>query len=368
MPLKKTRSPSGKSAGTAVLMMQLAQIPKRRLVAAIMAVVIVVLAIVTLAVRATSSSGFEACKSIVLPQQRDQCFYAFANNTDNYSLCSNIGPSQLSYSCIGAIAKRERDADACGMINSSSYLYDSCIENVSYSTGDASYCMRIDGANESLCAYGVADANGFDSISYCSYIDNGSDRNLCSYIYYYGRASYLGMQSYCSMLPNVTNSTVTDALLAKSHPGQTTSFNYISYGELNMTPRDYCYYSAAMSTNNMSLCSMAGSTLGQLCTSSLAAGTNSSLNSSLNITNVSMLCSNAPSYIQSLCLYTVYTEQAVAEKNASVCASIGNATYQDTCITQLATSYNDSAYCSYINDSESAQIACEESASSSLPK
>ncbi len=333
---------------------------ERRIILIGVTVLLLVVAIVTLLTRtAIGSSGIQACRSIIFAQQRYNCIGNLANTTGNYLVCSYLPIQSSSYQCIRTVAEKRQNASICSSINSSDPMYDSCVENVSYEKNDLSLCLGLRGANESACAYAIARQNLFSSLSYCNAIGNESQRATCGYIFYYNVATSTNTPSNCGYLPNVTNGTLLSLIVSRGNTNQSgADFNYFSYTALNITPKEYCYYNVAKSTKDKSLCGYTSGTISQICNSSFSANSTASL----NITSATALCAAAPSYEQALCTYGIFTEKALADQNVSSCFEITDMNYQNSCIVDLASRYNDSSYCNYIDNNNTAQQACIQSA------
>lgn len=333
---------------------------ERRLLLIGITIVLFALAMVTLLSRSIfGSSALQSCRGVILQQEKNDCLFSLANRTSNYSVCSYLSPDQYTYQCIATVAENRKNVSICSMINSSNPQYNNCIERVSYLDNNVNECLLIKGANESECAFSIAREDGFTSINYCNSIANSSQKSLCSNIYYYNTGVLSSTPSYCAELPDVSNSTLLALLVSKDNTNQTesTSFNFLAASTLNVSPRSYCYYSIARSTQNRALCALATGAISSECYDSF------NVTNSTQITNVSSLCASAPSYLKALCSYSVFTEKALAEQNVSACLVIANKTYVDTCIVQLAARYKDGSYCTYINNTDTAQQACYSSAS-----
>ena len=331
---------------------------RRLILFGVTAVLVVIAVAVLLSTSASGASGIRACKSIIFSNQRYRCLGMLANETGNYSVCAFLRPESASYRCIGTIAEKEGNATACGMINSSDLEYDMCVENVSESSNDINLCLNLRGENESACAYSMARENGFSDISYCNVMSNITERAKCSYIYYYNAAISTRAPSYCAFLPNVTNSSLLAVIVSKDYTDQSaTNFTFLSYSDLNITVSSYCYYNLAQKLDDPALCSYTNPGISGLCTESLNS------TATAKITNISEVCSSTPSYLHDICEYGLYTDQAINGRNLSLCLAINNSTYQNGCITQLATAYNDSAYCGYITNNATLRTACNESSS-----
>ena len=309
------------------------------------------------------SSGLGACKNIILVENRDNCIYNLANRTSNYTICSNL-PRSYSYQCIAAVAEKVGDPKICSRINSSDFQFDNCIYNVSYVRDNESDCLVLNNENQSTCAFNIAKRNQFNNQDDCNPITNASQKSLCFSIYYYNTAVVHNVSSDCALLPNEVNGTILATLVTRDFQNNQTGnlTSYLGYSELNVTPISYCYFNVATAHNNKTLCASASGLIQNSCYSHFIPVNNSTSNSS--ITNVTQLCANAPSYVQGICTYSAYTDQAVAEKNVSSCLQITNSSYQQSCIVQIAQKYGDSSYCDYIQNNVTAQQACIVSAQS----
>lgn len=303
-----------------------------------------------------SSSGVGACKSIILVDNRDSCFYNLANRTSNYSICSYLPQRADSYQCIAAVAEKVGDVKICDRINSSDFQYENCIYNVSYEKGNESDCLVLNNQSESTCVFNVAKRNQFSNKSDCDPIINGSQKSLCYSIYYYNDAVVQNVPSDCALLPNEVNATVLVTLVTRDFENNQTGnlTSYLSYSELNVTPISYCYYNVATAHNDRADCAYATGLISNSCYGYFSTNTTSNT----TITNTTQLCSDAPSYAQNICLYSVYTDQAVADENASACSQIKNSSYQQSCVVQVAEKYGNSGYCDYIENNVTAQQAC----------
>ncbi len=322
------------------------------------AATVIVFAVAVVSIISSSSYGaqtLQACRRILLQQPRYSCIYAYANSSMNYSAC-NMLPGQQSALCITAIARRSRNPDACNSISNPGQLYN-CITNVSYETSNQSYCGILKGANSSLCAFDVAKSEGFANSS-CAAIQNSSLRQECVYIYDYGKAASLSNTSYCAALPNETNSTLVSEIISKDYTNQTgvSSLESIDFSGLNISARNYCYFSVSVQSGNATSCPGAGPF-----SSDCAAYVNGSRSNRTANENVTELCSSVPSYADGLCKFSAYTEHALSDRNLSSCMQLGNITYRNSCIMQLAEMYNDSSYCSSIQRNVSLESSCNAS-------
>ena len=322
---------------------------KKLIIAAV--VILAVLAAATILLGSIQKTPLAECEGILLQQNRYSCLQNLAFSTVNTSVCSHM-PYPYNDSCVSRIAENTNSISACGEISGSTF-YNQCVLNVSSSLGDSSYCSRISNSTaESECVYGVAKASSFGSLSYCQQMPDSYYAGLCSSMYYYERAVSLGNASYCSFLADSSNSSL---LLNMSDQGAIAS-NYISYNISaalflaisNTTPRSYCYYETALHTGNQSLCLMASGAAADLCTFSFYSKSNVTPNYT-NL-NASSICASLPASLKDYCILGVGTAAAENTDNVSICMGFSGQE-QYSCISAIASKYNDTSYCSYISNS-----------------
>ena len=135
--------------------------------------------------------------------------------------------------------------------------------------------------------------------------------------------------------------------------------SYLESASSNYTARDFCYLAVTSLSGNDLGCSMISSpSLYNICTSygynTTAAHNSSGTSGHLNISASqlsSQLCAGYNGTSLQSCNALAVISSAIAERNASACATINstNAGYQ--CYASLAKAYNDTAYCGYITNS-----------------
>lgn len=317
--------------------------------------VLVILALVVLLLGFVHKPPLAACEGIILVQNRYSCLQNLAFSTANASVCARL-PYPNNDSCITKVAEDTNSISTCAGTSGSPF-YDQCVSNVSYSLQNPAYCNGISNSvSESECVYGVAKASSFSSLSYCQQIRDGYYAGLCNSMYYYGRALSLGNASYCSFLTNSVNNSI---LTNMSSPASVSNYTYLNFSEslylsiLNTTPRSYCYYKAALLTGNPGLCSLASGAAEELCAYSFYARANSTTNYT-NL-NASYLCANVPSSFKSYCIAGVGVASAVNTDNVSACLGLPTQE-QFSCISTLASRYNNTSYCSYLTNSTEMSI------------
>lgn len=333
----------------------------RRKVFVYFGIIIVIVALLIVASSAFArSTGVSACKHIILPQQRDQCYLTYAGTAGNVSYCGRISSRQMSYQCVSAVAEAKRDPADCSADNSYYSYYVACVENITYATGNVSYCGLLDGANGSSCAYAVATSRDFARVSYCSSISQGPDRSLCYANYYYQRAASTGNYSYCGQLGNSTNVTISESLLTND-PNATNGIN--SYYASDLSPSTLCYIMVGKNTRSSQACQeISNATDQSACdyylnsTASGAAFGNATSTSTAPSPQVCNALND--SVAGQICQFTLYSNLAASQDNITKCGLISNVVYQDYCIVGLATKYNNATYCKQITN-QSILGACE---------
>ncbi len=343
---------------------------KRLLLASITIILMVVAAASLLIGKVQGGTNLASCKRIILAAQRYSCIGALANSTGNYSLCGMLPTQGASYGCLNTIAMAKGNASICKGIGDGSLLA-SCITNVSLSTGKDS-CGDLGQPNASECMFELARNDRFSNITSCTAITNSSLRSMCGSIYYYGKALSGRNQSYCAMVPNDTNSADISSIITRDYTQANANYSsLIPYLSINASARDFCYLSIAESTRNESLCSEASNSLSGLCSETVNATLHYNetigniTRAASNITDTAALCSSEPSYAKPVCLFSVFTEKALSEQNASLCSSIGNETMVQSCIVDVAAHFGNSGYCKYITNT-TAYEACVTSATAIL--
>ncbi|MDE1870533.1 MAG: hypothetical protein KGH71_06200, partial [Candidatus Micrarchaeota archaeon] len=114
----------------------------------------------------------------------------------------------------------------------------------------------------------------------------------------------------------------------------------------NYTARDMCYTYIASKTSNASICARTGSYASALCTYSVSGNY-----SSAPPTYPQLLanCNQLSSY-KSECVQYVKLAQAIATRNASICASFPT-NFGWQCYSAIAAKYNNATFCGYIANS-----------------
>ncbi len=343
---------------------------KRLLLASITLILMAAAAASILIGKVQGGTSLASCRRIILAAQRYSCIGALANSTGNYSLCGMLPTNVASYGCLRTIAMARGNASICKGIANGSDL-SSCVTNVSLSTGIDS-CGELGQPYASECGFELARKGKFSTIASCTGISNSSLRSMCDGIYYYGKALSERNQSYCALVPNDTNSSDVSSIITRDYTQANASYsNIVSYLSINASARDFCYLALAESSRNESMCAEASNSLSGLCSETVNAtlhynATISNITSEAsNLTNTASLCSSEPSYAKPICLFSVFTEKALSEQNASLCSGIGNATMIQSCVVDVAAHFGNSGYCKYIGNT-TAYEACVNSATAVL--
>ncbi len=325
---------------------------ERLIILAVIAIALVIIAVVVL-VAASAGTPLSRCSRIIVSQQRSACLLGLANATGNVSICSYLHGSQ-SEECVSGIALASGNPSLCSSLSYNGSFYAQCVISTGMSSHTASYCLSLSEPYLSSCVYTIAEASNFSSVSECGYITNSSLRGECDAKSYYEEALKSRNASYCADLPSALNSTLVSYMAGASARVIGVSNASATLPYLNATtPMQYCYYNVALLGRNSAICSLAGSKLSAQCNATLSTSSSYTTGASNAITlqNVTALCSDAPASVQSLCSDSLYSYIAVKQRNVSVCGLISSGIYQSACYTSLARTYNDSSYCSYIQNS-----------------
>ena len=300
-----------------------------------------------------NNTQLQNCKGIVYQSQRDSCIQSLAIKNNNVSICQNL-PQTGEYACIDNVSLKTNSVSDCTIINQSKASSD-CITNIAMKNKRVNYCTKI--ANdifESNCIYNISKLGYIDDISYCNKINNQVQQNNCKYIYYYDTALSTRNKSYCDNIPNTnTNSTLNQYVLMNSYPKfSNISFIFTAYVS-NISDRQICYLGLSRlskSPKSLNYCTSLNGTAKKACLNqSTPIGSNNKF--IINSTNLSSLCSVAnKSKNYFICEFSSLLENASKSDNYSVCLSSSNQNYANICLINLATEYNNTADCNYIQN------------------
>lgn len=334
---------------------------KERMVALAVITVVLIIAAGVALVATSAGTQLGRCTRIVVSQQRYSCLLELANSTANASVCGYLSGAQAEQ-CISGVALVSGNASTCSSVVSNATSYAQCITSVGTAKHDASYCSVLDEPYLSACAYGIAESGNFSDRGACGLIGNLSLRNDCMSKSYYNEAVLSKDAAYCTYLPSVLNTSLVLYMSQSSAQLFGISNATATLPYLNATtPQEYCYYNLALLGRNESLCGAVTGQLNTLCRAPFTNTTsyNTSAANVITLQNVSTLCSGAPEGTQSLCESALYVYIAVENRNVSICGTLSSLPYQDACYTGLASKYNDSSYCSYIQNGSAAATCAE---------
>lgn len=317
------------------------------------AIVLLVVAVVILLISPKGDS-LGTCLGIILPTNKYACIDRLALSTKNASLCSYL-PSSNADSCYNKLAQATLNPQLC---NNTTYRssFNQCILSLARSTDSYKLCTLLDRENASSCLTTFA-VNSYN-ISICSAITDNIDSEICTSSVNFRSALHLNSPKLCKNVTNSTNSTITQEITQYSNATANFSAGFLenmNYFELmqnvSFSSRDVCYTKFASISNNNSYCAnIKNATLYDICNYSAYAGTPAqTLNlSSVNYTQLISSCYQAGSFNET-CKTFLLLGEAVEERNVTICNEITpDLKYQ--CIISLATTYNDTSYCSYISN------------------
>lgn len=304
---------------------------------------LVAVAILTLLL-ARPASGVQSCQDKLLPQSKYSCYVYYANLTDNASLCGSLGSlgGQYGDQCVYDVATNHSAIGQCGAIRSG-YLETLCVSQISLSERNMTGCGQLAEPGRSACIYAIAENESFTDLAACNAIANTTESLECGSTYYYDSAMAAGDPADCAYLQDQPNATALSAVMTAAGSDQS---YFALYSYSNVTPRGYCYSKVAYLTGNRSACGSLSGPDAALCASSFANY------GSMNATALESYCASAGSSgIQAACIDGITVYDAVSKGNATACMGLNQSGVQYACIVDIATKYNDSSYCSYLNGS-----------------
>ena len=322
---------------------------RRKLLLAASATIIILLIAMASLLLTRPTNTLSSCGSRAIPGLKYSCYEYFANQTRNASICHNL-PVPLMYSCISNVAFLSSNSSMC-IYSGLPYNYrNSCLDQVGISSHNPSVCAEMNSTNESVCAYGIAQSQNFSTITTCGYINNDSLSNECYSRYYYQQAAATKNYTYCNYLPNVPNTTImTDILTSTSNTSRISdSYTYTYY---NITPQGMCYSNVAYLASNKTICSLLSGLNSQLCMEPFITAKPS------NESTLLASCSEVPADLKEVCTEGVLVDEAVQNANVSICLSLNQTNFKDSCISEVAAKVGNSTYCSYISNA-TAQEGC----------
>ncbi len=321
---------------------------KRRLVLAVAATIIILLIAIASLLLTRPTNTLSSCGSRATPGLKYACYEYFANQTRNASICNNL-PVPLVYSCVSNVALLSLNSSMCIYSGLPSSYRNLCLDQVGVSGRNSSVCVEMNSTNESVCAYGVAQAQNFSEATTCGYINNNTLSMRCYSKYYYQQAAATKDYTYCNYLPNVPNNTILTNILSTSNTSRI--YDAYAYAYYNITPRGLCYSNVAYVSNNKTICTSLSGINSQLCMEPFITVKPS------NESTLLASCSEVPADLQDVCREGVLVDEAVHNANVSICLSLNQTNFKDSCISEVAAKVGNSTYCSYISN-VTAQEVC----------
>lgn len=300
-----------------------------------------------------SGSGISRCNSVV-QQNRYNCIESMAVSSENSTMCGSLS-GHYSDSCYMAIAENSSSAALCGKVSDQN-LSNVCLSYVAISANDSGTCMMISGSGKDACILRIA--LNSENATTCSRMDNASLQSECTSTVYFDRALALGNAAECAYLSSNADDNATYGMMSNSNMAEygrlylnvSQLIEYAAYYNSSVSPRDACYTSMAFLSGNAAYCSIANDTvLGTMCRTLVTRNVTVSLNatsaSAMNYTALEKQCGASGNK----CTYAMSYINAIEANNVSECGSIpAPASYQ--CYYAFATKYNDTGYCSYIDN------------------
>ncbi len=321
---------------------------KRKLMLAVAATIIILLIAMASLLLIRPTNTLSSCGSRAIPGLKYSCYEYFANQTRNASICNNL-PVPLMYSCISNVALLSANSSMCIYSGLPSNYRNSCLDQVGISSRNPSVCAEMNSTNESNCAYGVAQSQNFSSATTCGYINNNSLSSDCYSKYYYQQAAATKNYTYCNYLPNAPNTTILTDILASTSNISKISDVY-TYTYYNITPRGMCYSNVAYLTSNKTICSLLSGFNSQLCMEPFITVKQS------NESTLLARCSEVPADLKEVCTDGVLVDEAVQNANVSICLSLNQTNFRDSCISEVAAKVGNSTYCSYISNATAQEV------------
>ena len=300
----------------------------------------------------TFSRGLEnqsSCAGKLNNNIKYNCYLSYAIKSGNASICNGLN-STYATDCILYVATNYSNVKDCNLIGNKT-AKQNCISNLSVLANNPEYCSYLSMDAYNQCIYNNAKAGNFTNYALCNEITNSSMKNICLSTYYF-KLTYSSGNNYCNYITNKPNYSILYNMVYFTSQNITAINNAYQYTYYNITPYAYCVSYVAYVSQNQNLCNALNSSNNTLCKSAFSQKLSNN-----SISNVKNECLNQNATLRSLCLYSVEIYNATASKNVSECMQINNTMYQYSCISNIAQKYNDSNYCTYINNN-SARYDC----------
>jgi len=306
-------------------------------------------------------SQLQQCNSILFTANRYACLENLAFSTANASICSFM-PGLYKAQCLSNIAEKLGNPEDCYLAMSINATYGStCIQYIANKTGSLSLCYSESAPYAQGCVFTMA--TKLNNASACASLTNVTMSEECASIVGIDEAVINTDPSYCGSVANTTNNSiiryVMDNLnyvnMSKYASLQEMTIYSISMPGQGYNLKDLCYAVLADTSGNYSYCSYASTAGAAMCRSLKSAGQQTT--SATNYTAALEGCASLGAE-QGICIQTVKLSEAVATKNASICYTLGNSTQiGESCLAAIARQYKNESYCSMIQN-KSAASAC----------
>jgi hypothetical protein len=300
-------------------------------------------------------NSYQRCASTIYPGPRNTCMTALAVSRENYTICNSLSNSEPRYQCIEGVAEKKLDLSGCRALNSSDsyYYFVSCVYNITSASGNVSGCNALNGTYMSYCAAKALAKSGFSNLNSCESISNSVIANSCRSVYYYNRASVTGNPAYCGMVNDTTGIGLEDAFLYLNSTIMDNYSDSLYYTE-NISLNSYCYAAAAYTSDNAAICGSLSGVGAQICSAAVAEKAPqpaAGANITANFTTLESACKLSDNYSTGvICEDVIRMADAVKNENVSECGIVSPGALQESCYEELAYTYNDSSYCSYIGN------------------
>lgn len=307
-------------------------------------------------------SGMGACNSLLLTGNKYACLTNLALAQGNASICGEE-QGQYADSCYSEVASKTGNVTLCSSVqNETSRTY--CVFGIAVTSADYSACSGIPEPYASACEANIAVHAGNESM--CAGIGNYTYNAECSSIIGIENALETGAGSYCGAASTSDNANITayvlDNITSRNLGTSTLDSSLLSallLPNTTITPRDLCYLELAGQTLNASLCNSV--TPGYAQNTCTIESSQYPYNASTggNYTQQLASCSSLGQYAGA-CADSIMLEHAVATENTTLCGQLPSS-LADTCYELMASTYNNTSYCSYITNANESSACVQNS-------
>ncbi|MDE1860515.1 MAG: hypothetical protein KGH72_02240 [Candidatus Micrarchaeota archaeon] len=315
-------------------------------------VIIILLAVFSI-VLVPRGTQLQRCEGSILG--RDACINNLAYSSGNASICGALSQSGAD-SCYYNIAINRTNATDCSRIQGG-VVKSQCFYAIATGTEQAQLCQGLNQSERSMCLYTIALATS--NTHACAGVPNATQQSICLATTGFDNALSRSSPAYCANMTSSTDYNLTLAMYQNENYRSNDSFNayvselvsYLGFSNSSVAPKDFCYMVLSAKTDNASLCArISDANISALCTATdNASRMNATARSAINYTALYLQCYNQ-TQSQQECNDSITYIKAVATKNASLCKGlITNESYQ--CYSSIAQVTNDSRICNYIKNS-----------------